>query len=87
MAITPSHLLDLIDRYALARAARDDAYDNAASWAFSEAHEAMLEARAHVVAALGVTDAPPLTDDVTCAAEHFAAKDAERAARIDRALS
>lgn len=86
MADNASHLLDLIDAYAARAGARGVAYD-AAAWAFADAHRDMIAARAAVIDALGIADAPPLTDALTRAADQLAEADAAWAARIDEALS
>lgn len=52
MSATPA-LLDLIDTYAAAAAARDLAYRECASWAFLAADDAMTAARSAVADALG----------------------------------
>lgn len=82
MADTASHLLDLIDAYAAARADRDDAYSNSAAWAFDESHRAMLAARATVADALGIRNPEPPRDEITDAAERAAAEHERRWANI-----
>ena len=66
----PAALLELIDAYAAARAARDESYRECAEWAFRAAHTAMLTARAAVADALGIPAAqlPALDDEISTAA-------------------
>ncbi|MGB4777486.1 hypothetical protein [Microbacterium sp.] len=88
MATTTADLLTLIDAYAAASAAREEAREYA-SWAFADAHRAMLTARADVTAALGINPdvVPPLTDATTVLAEDAIAADAAWSARIDAVLA
>jgi len=82
MAADSAHLLDLIDAYAAARAARDTSAD-CAGWALVEADDAMHTARAAVLDALGITTAPPLADDVTALAQNARAREAAWRSRVD----
>lgn len=81
MAADSAHLLDLIDAFAAARAARDTSND-CAGWALIEA-DAMHTARAAVLDALGITTAPPLADDVTALAQNARAREAAWCSRVD----
>lgn len=84
-ATTPVELLALIDAYAVA-AARRAASVECASWAFLDAHRAMVAARTAVADALGTT-APSLDDRLSQLAAD--ADERERAwhARIDAVLA
>ncbi|MGB3730643.1 hypothetical protein [Microbacterium sp.] len=68
----PLAILELIDTYAAARSARDDAYSNSAEWAFHDKHDALRAARAAVADALGIPAAqlPELRDPISRRADH-----------------
>lgn len=85
MSTTTPDLLALIDAYATAATRRAEAVE-CASWAFLDAHRAMVAARTAVADALGVA-ASPLRDDLTALAEDAADRERAWHARIDAVLA
>lgn len=87
-ATTPVELLELlalIDAYAVAAARRAEAVE-CASWAFLDAHRAMVAARTAVADALGTT-APNLDDHLSQLAADADERERASHARIAAALA
>lgn len=87
MHADPLAILDLIDAYAAARAARETAHRECTAWAFADADAAMRAARDAVAAVLGAVDAPGLDDPLTRAAADVRERDRAWQSRIDAALT